>query len=668
MHWLGSHLGALMATGSASGTNQVTPGALTGESESNVKARTTVVGLAYTCAVGMLDLMATRGMNFDFFYLLGCAFVGWAAGARSAALITLASGAFLYWDGAPLPGSTMSNWVVHWNLIIRLLGFGAVGWLAAEVGRLTRSLERTIREKTGRLQSETEEHKETADRLRETLELFRQVTENITEVFWVTDPAKTRVNYVSRGFERVWGQPRQAVYTNPATWLEGVYQEDRQRVIQGTYSRQITGDYDEEYRVQRPDGTLCWVHDRAFPVRNERGEVYRIVGITEDITEHKRAEQLLEAQRDVGVALSVTNDLNAALERLLETATALEGIDCGGVYLLNRETGALELEAHSGLDPQFVQRVARYEAGAPETTLVKEGRVRYPICSADSNTEGCFWSGGGLRALAVIPMRHEGEVLGVLNLGSHLQDEIPLSIGVALETIAAQAAGAIARIRLEREILEISDREQARIGQDIHDGLCQQLIGLAFNANSLTQSLSAQNRPESSTARKICALLDEAITEARRVCRGLYPVRLRTEGLVPALEELAHTVTERYNLCCECDFASRRLFCDMVTATHLYRIGQEAVNNAVKHSGARHVHIRLNSSEQGLELEVRDDGKGIRAKPGRPGGMGLHIMDYRARTIGGSLEIRDTGAGTTVSCSAPHRGGALAAETEALAS
>jgi hypothetical protein len=101
------------------------------------------------------------------------------------------------------------------------------------------------------------------------------------------------------------------------------------------------------------------VHDRAFPVRNERDEVYRIVGITEDITEHKRAEQLLEAQRDVGVALSVTNDLNAALERLLQTATNLEGIDCGGVYLMNPETGALELEAHSGLSPEFVQRVAR---------------------------------------------------------------------------------------------------------------------------------------------------------------------------------------------------------------------------------------------------------------------------------------------------------------------
>ena len=144
MHWLGRHLGALMATGSAVASTKAGTGVLKAEEPNNAKLRITVMGVAYTCAVGMVDLMAARGMNFDFFYLLGCAFVGWAAGARPAALITLAAGGFVYWDGMPVNGSTISNWVVHWNLIIRLLGFGAVGWLAAEVGRRSRSLERSI--------------------------------------------------------------------------------------------------------------------------------------------------------------------------------------------------------------------------------------------------------------------------------------------------------------------------------------------------------------------------------------------------------------------------------------------------------------------------------------------------------------------------------------------
>jgi PAS domain S-box-containing protein len=616
-------------------------------------ATITVIGLLYTGIIGLVDLAATKGMSFDFFYLLGCAFVGWAGGARSATVITLVAGAFTYLDGAHYVGNGIPGWVVLWNSLIRLLGFAAVGWLAAEVGRLTRSLERTVQERTGRLQSEVEEHKETSARLRETLQLFRQVTENITEVFWVTDPAKSRLNYVSRGFERVWGQPRQAVYTNPSAWLDAVYAEDRQRVVEATYAKQISGDYDEVYRIQRPDGSLCWVHDRAFPVRNERAEVYRIVGITEDVTAHKRSEQLLEAQRDIAVALSVSSDLSAALDRLLQIVAGIEGLDCGGVYLVNPKDRALELEAHLGLSPVFIENVARFEADSPEARLVKEGRALYPVCGLGWNTEGSFWAGEKLRALAVLPLLHEGEVLGTLNLGSHAQDEIPSANRVAIETIAAQAAGAIARIRLEREILEISDREQARIGQDIHDGLCQQLIGLAFNANTLASTLQEQGFSEANGARKISALLDEAITESRNVCRGLYPVRLKTEGLVPALEELANTISERFKIHCTCETSTRRLHCDVTTATHLYRIAQEAVNNAIKHSGGHTILIHLSALDEGIELKVHDDGAGLRPIPSRAGGMGLHIMDYRARSLGGQLRIDSNGTGTTVVCLAP---------------
>jgi signal transduction histidine kinase len=250
----------------------------------------------------------------------------------------------------------------------------------------------------------------------------------------------------------------------------------------------------------------------------------------------------------------------------------------------------------------------------------------------------------------VLPLQHEGKVVGALTLGSHAQEEIPPQARVGLETIAAQAAGAIARIRLEQQILEISDREQARIGQDIHDGLCQQLIGLAFSANSLQQSLAAQERSEAAVARKICHLLDEAITEARSVCRGLYPVRLETEGLVPALEELARTTSERFKVECVCEVETRQLQCNIVTATHLYRIAQEAVNNAVKHSSGRCISIYLRGGEGAIELRIKDDGHGLPAESERHAGMGLHIMDYRARRIGGVLDISSNGTGTVVVC------------------
>jgi PAS domain S-box-containing protein len=114
------------------------------------------------------------------------------------------------------------------------------------------------------------------------------------------------------------------------------------------------------------------------------------------------------------------------------------------------------------------------------------------------------------------------------------------------------------RVRLERQLLEISDREQGRIGQDIHDGLCQQLVSIAFDANSLEKSLTSQAHPESKFARRMAMLLDEAISESRRVSRGLYPVRLESEGLVSALKDLARSTSERFGLRCICQADLRR--------------------------------------------------------------------------------------------------------------
>src|SRR6266404_4197719 len=189
MQWLGNKFGAMLTALGAieSADENATENRASGVINAN--SRITAIGLLYTGVIGLIDLAAAKGMNFDFFYLLGCAFVGWAGGARSATVVTLIAGVFTYLDGVHFMAAALPPWVVYWNSVIRVLGFAAVGWLAAEVGRLTRSLERTVQERTGRLQSEVIEHKETSARLRETLQLFRQVTENITEVFWVTDTA-----------------------------------------------------------------------------------------------------------------------------------------------------------------------------------------------------------------------------------------------------------------------------------------------------------------------------------------------------------------------------------------------------------------------------------------------------------------------------------------------
>lgn len=122
---------------------------------------------------------------------------------------------------------------------------------------------------------------------------FRQLTEAIKEVFWMTNPQKNEMIYISPVYEQIWGRTCQSLYGNPRSFLEAIHPEDQERVFQATLTKQTSGNYDEEYRIVRPDGSIRWIRDRAFPIRDKDGKVYRIAGIAEDITERKQAEEAL---------------------------------------------------------------------------------------------------------------------------------------------------------------------------------------------------------------------------------------------------------------------------------------------------------------------------------------------------------------------------------------
>ena len=209
--------------------------------------------------------------------------------------------------------------------------------------------------------------------------------------------------------------------------------------------------------------------------------------------------------------------------------------------------------------------------------------------------------------------------------------------------------------RLERQILEISDREQARLGQEIHDGLCQQLVSLAFDANALERELVARDLPEAKTAARIAQFLDQTITEARQLARGLFPIRLEAQGLCSALEELARATHARFGIDCRFQSSGPAAAADKTTATHLYRIAQEAVTNAIKHGQAQAITLSLEDRAGELQLQVEDNGRGMgQAQLKDCRGMGLHIMDYRARSIGGTFSFGPgRRGGTAVCCCVP---------------
>ena len=207
------------------------------------------------------------------------------------------------------------------------------------------------------------------------------------------------------------------------------------------------------------------------------------------------------------------------------------------------------------------------------------------------------------------------------------------------------------RKRLEKEILEISDRERRSIGQGLHDGLCQHLAGIELMSQVLEQNLSRTSKSAAAQAGKIAQHVRDAISQTRSLARGLSPVSLESNGLMSALQELAETISSLFRVNCRFECPEPIHLADNAVATHVYRIAQEATSNAVKHGKADTILIRLRGKPGGVELAVSDDGIGFpKEKPDR-GGMGLQIMKYRAGMIGATLEIRPTdGRGTVVIC------------------
>jgi PAS domain S-box-containing protein len=142
------------------------------------------------------------------------------------------------------------------------------------------------------------ERKQAQERLQQSERRFRQLAENINEVFWIMDPNKNELLYVSPAFEEIWGQPCESLYKRPDSYLQTIHPEDQESIRAARDRRRQGAHTDDEYRIVRPDGSIRWIHDRAFPIREEGGSVSRIVGIAENITERKRAQDALRESEE----------------------------------------------------------------------------------------------------------------------------------------------------------------------------------------------------------------------------------------------------------------------------------------------------------------------------------------------------------------------------------
>ncbi len=285
--------------------------------------------------------------------------------------------------------------------------------------------------------------------------------------------------------------------------------------------------------------------------------------------------------------------------------------------------------------------------GQPISKLIPKGRKDEEPLILEKISQG-----GSVDHFETVRRRKDGRLIDVSVTISPIHDADGTIIG------ASKVARDITeRKRLEKEILEISEREQRRIGQDLHDGLCQHLAGIEMLAQVLAQKLHAKSKNNSARAMNIAGAVREAIGHTRLLARGLSPVTLESEGLMSALAELALNTEKIFRIQCVFDCNEIVKFDDHAASTHLFRIAQEAVSNAIKHGKAQKIIIILRDEPGHLALSIRDNGKGFSKSISRSGGMGLRIMHTRMGMVGGSLAIEKSsgGQGVTVACLVPKR-------------
>jgi PAS domain S-box-containing protein len=429
--------------------------------------------------------------------------------------------------------------------------------------------------------------------------------------------------YVSPQIEAALGFSQEEWLEDPIRWYSHIHPDDKQRWSTEAAEMFLTGSpLRSAYRVVARDGRVIWFHCEAKMIRKPDGEPWFIHGVGFDITDLKRTEEALQEERNVVSAILHTV---GALVVVLDPE--------GRIIRFNR---ACEQTSGYSLAEVAGQKIWDLFVVPEEVDRFKS--VFQQLCSDQlaSDYEGYLVKRDGTRRWI-----------------AWSSTVLPASDGTPTYIIAT-GIDITERKHLEQTILEVSGREQRRIGQDLHDGLGQHLTGIAFMSKVQEQKLMEKSMPEAGDAAKIVKLVNEAIYKTRELARGLLPVVSDAQGLMSALQQWASEVEDLFGVSCRFQCSAPVLIHDDTVATHLYYIAREAVNNAIKHGHASQIVIRLAADLEEAALTITDNGLGIADIPANNAGMGRHLMKYRARVIGGSLEIqRVATGGTTVTCSFP---------------
>ena len=483
--------------------------------------------------------------------------------------------------------------------------------------------------------------KRAEEALRESEESFRQLAENICDLFWIKTPDLKSVIYFSPSYESISGRKREDAYRNPnyQDFLARVIDEDRPRMTE-FMERPVEAEFEIEYRIKHPDGSVHWACDRGFPVRDQSGTIYRVAGITHDVTESRLAEKALRESEERFRQL--TENIHEVfwlrspdLKELLYVSPMYEKI-CGRTRESLHATGP-ELVVHPADRTRVMEMLPGFAGREFEMEyriVTKEGDIRwlrdrgFPI----RNQSGQVYRMGGVAE--DITERKEAE------------DRLKAS--------SEQLRALSASLQSARE------EEAARIARQIHDDMGGILTGLRWELEALEKMIDQPADPGHLQAMRdtlttMRGLTDTTINVVRRIASELRPSILDDLGLVEAIEWQTEQFQARTGIECQCDCSLQSTPLSEQQSTAVFRIVQEALTNILRHAQATGVSVAMKEEDGILVLKVSDNGRGITpAEVSNKKSLGLLGMRERAHLIGGHLDIGGSaGRGTTLQVRVP---------------